>query len=165
MWWAARILILAAAVSTAAWSQPRGVEVWGNTGAARVGGDEGSLGSGAIYGAGVSLPFTRSLALEVDAQRVRAERFTPLTRIMISPALVWRFGNQRVYGFAGGGAGIQIDRIAAAEPYTDDDITLHVRGGVVVTPIGRLIVRAEVFSVWHFLLPTAGVKIGAGYRF
>lgn len=162
--WAIRIFILAAA-SVAAWSQPRAVEVWGNTGAARVGGDEGSLGSEVIYGAGVTLPFTRRLALEVDAQRVRAKRFTPLTRVLISPALVWRWGRERVYGFAGGGLGAQINRIAAPPSYTDYDATLHVRGGIVISPVERLIIRAELFSVWHFFLPTAGVKIGAGYRF
>ena len=173
-------ILITLAISLAASAQPRAVEVWGNIGIANAAGDEGSIGTGAIYGAGVSLPFTSRLAFETNVAGMRAERFAPVTRVLISPALVFRWGHDRLYGFAGGGLGLQIDRgemlqfdLAPGETeptittrrFTDYGTALHGRAGIVAALTPKLIFRAEVFSAWHYVAPSCGVQVGAGYRF
>jgi hypothetical protein len=172
-------IVIVAAIAAAAEAQPRAVEVWGNIGAARAAGDEGSVGNGAIYGAGIGVPLVKGLTFELDVAGMRAERFTSVARILVSPALVWRWGSERVYGFAGGGPGLQIDRsdevridfpgqpqqTVLTRRFTEQALTLHGRGGAVVRLLPRVILRAEAFAAWRFVLPTVGVKIGAGYRF
>jgi hypothetical protein len=151
--------VLAVAAASAAWSQPpRAPEVWGNVGIARAAGDESSLGSGVIYGAGASLPFTRRFAFEADIARLHADRFVPFTRVLFSPAIVARWGKPNLYGFAGGGVGVQHDR-----GHTGG--TVHARGGFVVQVAPKLVLRTEVFSAWHYVMPTIGGKFGFGYRF
>ena len=164
-----------------AWAQPRKtVEVWGSAAIAHAAGDESFIGTPAAYGGGVAIPLTRSLAINFDVERMRAERFNPVTRVFVSPALVWRWGNERVYGFAGGGMGLQIDRsigfLYSAVPgqqqpsatqvqSTDSGPALHGQVGVVYNPVSRLILRAGFVSHWHYVLPTSGIRFGVGYRF
>jgi hypothetical protein len=176
---AIRVLMFAAAPAVAM-SQPRAIEIWGSAGAAQAAGDEGSLGSGFAYGGGIAVPFTRRLAVEVDITRFRVERFEPVTRTLISPALVYRWGTDKVYGFAGGGLGLQRDRGSFArfemvpnqeQPlmtplrFSDTGATLHGRGGLVIHPGAHIIVRTEFFAAWRYVMPSVGVKIGIGYRF
>jgi hypothetical protein len=149
------------------WAQPRRAEVWANVGTARVGGDEGSNGSGFLYGAGVSAPFTRHLAVELDVARIKVDRFGPSTHTLISPALVWRWGSDRLYGFAGGGVGMEATRETGFQAFRETRYNAAVqgRGGVVFSPNNRLLVRFEAFTSFQYVLPTAGVKVGIGYRF
>ena len=158
---------------------PRSVEVWGNVGAARVAGDEGWHGGGAMYGGGVSVPLTRRIAVEADVSRVSVDRFGPSTHTFVSPAVVWRWGTDRVYGFVGTGLGIVANRTTGYEPdfltgqspayvtrrFTEYNTTLHGRGGFLVAPGERWIIRTELFSGWQYALPTFALKIGLGYRF
>jgi hypothetical protein len=173
-------LLMLAATCRSAWSQPSAVELWGSVGIAQAAGDEGSIGTGAIYGGGITAPFTGGLAFEVDVQGMRAERFNPVSRVFVNPAIVFRWGSERVYGFAGGGAGVQVDTgeqlhfefppghaepVVTTRSFRESRLTFHGRGGLVVSPRTRLIIRAELFSIWHFVMPTAGIRFGLGYRF
>jgi hypothetical protein len=163
-----------------AWSQPKAVELWGSIGAARAAGDESWIGTGAIYGVGITVPLTRKLAFEVDLQRMRAERFNPITRVLVNPAVVFRWGSERVYAFTGGGAGVQVDTgnqlqfdlspgqsqpVVMTRSFRESGATFHGRGGLVISPRTRMIIRADLFFMWHFVLPTAGARVGVGYRF
>ena len=106
-----KVLLLVSLTVAVGWGQPREIELWGAAGPARAAGDEGSIGTGVAYGIGGTFPLTRRLAFEADVLRMRAERFEPgVTRVLVSPAGVWRFGAERMYGFVGGGPGIQVDR-------------------------------------------------------
>jgi hypothetical protein len=175
-----RIVLIVTALAATCSAQPRAVDVWGTIGVTRAAGDEGSIGSAATVGAGVTAPITEKIAVEADIQRLHAGRFPPgETRIFVSPALIWRFGGERLYGFTGGGPGLQVDRgrVLQVEPrpgqqpivtessFTNFGLSLHGRGGIVANPTGRLIVRAELFFIWHYVLPTVGARFGAGYRF
>jgi hypothetical protein len=57
-------ILITLAISLAASAQPRAVEVWGNIGIANAAGDEGSIGTGAIYGAGVACVFRSKWAAD-----------------------------------------------------------------------------------------------------
>ena len=158
---------------------PRSVEIWGNVAAARVAGDEGWNGAGAMYGGGMSFPLTQRIAIEVDLSRVSVDRFGPSTHTFVSPAVVWRWGTDRAYGFAGTGLGLVANRANGYEPVfppgqppayvlhrvTEYNGTLHGRGGFVFAPVERWIIRTELFSGWQYALPTFALKIGVGYRF
>ena len=123
------------------------------------------------------MPITRRLAVNVAVEKMRAERFNPVTRIFVSPAVVWRWGSERVYGFAGGGVGVQTDRsvgilfVPGQQPSgrpvqsTEHGMTFHGQVGIVFNPVGGLIVRTELVSHWRYVLPTTGLRIGIGYRF
>jgi hypothetical protein len=166
-------------VAVAADAQPRSIDAWGNIGAGRVGGDEGWNGSGVMYGGGVSIPLTERIAIEADVSRISVDRFGSSSHTFVSPAVVWRWGTDRVYGFAGAGMGVVANRGTAFEPIffpgqpptyvrstaTEYNATLHGRGGVVFSPAERWLVRTELFSAWQYALPSFGVKVGVGYRF
>lgn len=172
--------LMLSAIVVPAWCQPPQAEAWGHIGVAHAAGDESFIGDPLTYGGGVSVPLTRRLAINVDVERMRAARFNPVTRVFLSPALVWRWGSERCYGFAGGGFGVQIDRFTGfrydaipgqQQPSvsqvqsTEYGTTLHGQVGIVFNPVGGLIVRTEFVSHWRYVLPTAGVRIGIGYRF
>jgi hypothetical protein len=175
--WYVVVLLIFTAITASA--QPRNVEIWGNVGAARVGGDEGWNGAGIIYGGGVAVPVTRRLAVEADVARVKVDRFGTSTHTLISPALVWRWGSERMYGFAGGGLGMEGTRSTGVLTIRDENhnptfqtiestnfnAALQGRGGIVFSPNNHLIVRVEAFTSFQYALPTAGVKAGIGYRF
>lgn len=160
-------------------AQPRRIEAWGNLGIARVAGDEGSNGSGPIYGGGIAVPLTKRLAIELDVAHIRSDRFGESKHTMLSPAVVWRWGTERVYGFLGGGLGTEATRstgfLSTPGPdgspsffpveSTNYSLTLHGRGGIVFSPYNRVFFRAEMFSSFQYVLPTVGFKGGIGYRF
>jgi hypothetical protein len=164
---ALRVLFILLLSGACLLAQPRSVEIWGNVGGARVGGDEGSDGGGVIYGAGISAPLSRRIAVEFDVARVKVDRFGESTHTLFSPALVWRWGTERVYGFAGGGFGLEstsfVGFLNAKE--TNYNAAVQGRGGVVFSPNNHFLFRLEAFTSFQYALPTAGVKAGVGYRF
>jgi hypothetical protein len=168
-------------------AQPRAIEVLGQVGRSRFGGDEGSLGSATTFGAGAVLPLTAKWAVDVDVQTGSSEedfpppeRFT-IRRTLLSPAIVRRWGTERLYGFAGGGIGLQVDstesvwRTYSGNPpvesglgrgeYTDSAPTLVGKLGIAAAPAGPLLIRGDLLLVWRYVLPTVGVRIGVGYGF
>ncbi|MFB3827755.1 MAG: hypothetical protein ACE15B_13370 [Bryobacteraceae bacterium] len=149
-------------------AQPRSVEVFGRAGFMRMGGDESSLGTGAAYGGAVLVPITRRFAVDVDALTARAARelgggSLETRRTLIHPALVFRWGNSRIYGFAGGGIGGEFTR---SGPGSSDSGRLMVaKTGIVANPTGRLLLRADFYWSARYVLPNTGVTVGVGFRF
>ena len=174
-------------------AQPRAVELYGNIGVLRGGGDESSAGTAATYGGALTVPIVRKLAVDLDVQTARFERdFGPTywrdRRWLISPSLLYRFGgSERVYGFVGGGIGAELNRTVTIErnflpgyrPPGWEEIspgvwktsgsfnyrTLHGRGGFVYSPVPHLAVRVDLHAAWAHVLPNVGLKVGVGYRF
>lgn len=167
-------------------AQPRAPEVFGQIGRVRVGGDEGSLGSGTTYGGAAMLPLTARWAVDVDVQTSRVgweqstgERFARRTT-HISPAIVHRWGTARFYGFAGGGLGAEVastrSRFFASEqpgaPARLIDQSGSESGPALLGKLGfvagiteRLLVRADLSLNFRYVLPSVGARIGIGYRF
>jgi hypothetical protein len=154
----------AVALAPAGLAQPRAVEVFGQIGVARAAGDEGSLGTGASYGAAVTVPIVSRWAVDVDVAAVRARRtfsYAPELRgrqTLISPSLVYRRGSERAYFFAGGGTGAEL---------SDEGRFMMLLGkcGVVVSPTRRLLLRGDFLVGFSKVLPNVGVRFGIGYRF
>lgn len=173
---ALRILFLCALPALA--ELPRTPEVFGQAGVLRLGEDEGSAGRGASFGGSAMLPITPKFAVDVEALTARVssseppgERFS-LRRTMLLPALVRRWGDEKVYGFAGGGVGAQFDRTHIVSSSAglnfrggDNGMTLHGKGGVVAALTPRLLVRADALIAFRYVLPSIGLRIGLGYRF
>ncbi len=185
------LLLFPLAVLLAA--QPRAPEVYGTIGVLRGASDESSAGSAASYGGMLTVPLTRRLAVDLDVETARFKRNTGGTywrdrRWLISPSLLYRFGaNERVYGFAGGGIGAELNRTLTIErnflpgyrPPGWEEIgpgvwkgshsstyrTLHARGGFVVSPLPHLVVRVDFYAAAAHVLPNFGAKLGVGYRF
>lgn len=139
------------------------------------------------------MPLARRLAVDIGAQNARIVRqsapstYYRVRRWVVSPSLLYRFGNPRVYGFAGGGVGTEVNRSLTIEgnflpdyrPPGWEEIgpgvwktshawrrtTIHARGGFVVAPVRHLVVRVDLDAAWAYVLPNAGVKVGLGYRF
>lgn len=178
-------LILLAASALA---QPRAVEVFGQVGRSRFGGDEGSLGSATTFGAGAVLPLTSRWAVDVDLQtgsrdndNQPLDQYFSIRRTLLNPAIVRRWGTERLYGFAGAGIGLQVDsrestwRVYSGNPpvqtgigrseTTDSAATLIGKMGIVAAPAGPLLIRGDLLLVWRYVQPTVGIRIGVGYRF
>ncbi len=172
-----RVMVLSSLLSVLNAEPPRSIEVFGNAGIVKFGQDEGWGGSGAVYGGSLMLPVLPKLAVDVDivtarddTRRVTEESEFSERRTLISPSLLYRFGSERAYGFVGGGAGAVFERSRAATPFfrydqSETSWSVHWRSGAVAALGTRLLIRAEVFSVHHYILPTIGVKAGAGIRF
>jgi hypothetical protein len=176
------LLFLAAATSLAA-QVPRSVEAFGQVGAMRFGGDEGSEGTAATYGGAVLVPLTSKWALDtVVATAKRENSYSPsdvvkIRRTLIAPAVVRRFGSEKAYGFAGGGLGLQSDstnaRFTAGSPTgsvttfenRDNGGLLIGRLGGVFNPWSQLLIRGEVELAFRYVLPNVSARIGAGWRF
>lgn len=185
------LLLLSAALLAA---QPRAVELYGTLGLLGGGGDESSAGKAAAYGGALTVPIFRKLALDLDVQTARFKRdFGPQStyhrqkRWLISPSLLYRFGNERLYGFAGGGIGAELNRTVTIEGnflpdyrppgweeispgvwkiYSNfDHRTVHARTGFVYSPLPQLAMRVDVHAAWAHVLPNLGLRIGVGYRF
>lgn len=173
-------------------AQPRALEVYGQAGVLGGGGDESWAGRAATWGGAVTVPLVRKLAIDLDAQAARFVRESGPTyfrtrRWLISPALLYRFGSERLYGFAGGGIGAELNRSVTIESsflpgyqppgwqqispgvwkttHSSRDRTVHARGGFVVSPVRHLVIRVDVHAGWVNVLPNLGVKLGLGYRF
>ena len=157
---AALSLLLAAAV----FAQPRSVDVFGMGGYGRVGGDEGSLGNGLTAAGAIQAPFTRRLAVDFDVAWTHATRdFGSVGRfendqVLVTPSLVYRWGSERTYAFAGGGAGYESRE-------GDNGLVLNAKAGVVTAIRGGLLFRADFVSAWRYVLPHVQVRAGIGYRF
>jgi hypothetical protein len=175
------LLFLVAAMSLAA-QVPRSVEVFGQVGAMRFGGDEGSEGTSATYGGAVMIPLTTKWALDTVVATGRTENtyspsdFVRIRRTLIAPAIVRRFGTEKAYGFAGGGLGLQSDSTNArfsAGPGTqvttferrDNGGLLIGRLGGVFNPWSQLLIRGEVELAFRYVQPNISARIGAGWRF
>lgn len=168
-------------------AQPTRPEIYGQFGVLRLAGDEGSLGSGAAYGAAAIVPFTRRWALDIDVltAKVESERPDPdlfsERRLLVAPSLVARWGTERFYGYAGGGVGLQSEfsrfrfqTYSGSPPQpsgivsgkgTEHGMTLHGKVGFVISPVGRLLLRADFLLPFRYVLPSVGLKLGVGYRF
>lgn len=166
---------------------PRSVEVSAQVAALRLAGDEGSLGNAAAYGASVTVPLTPKWAVDVSFLTSRLDpwedptHYHAVRRTLLSPAIVRRFGNPRVYGFAGAGIGLESDATHIRWPYFSGDpplqqgiseskyrnngATLVVKGGVVWNPVSRLLVRGDIEAACRYVLPSVGARIGIGWRF
>jgi hypothetical protein len=164
---AALLLMVAAARA-----QPAAVEVFGQVGLARAAGDEGSLGTGPSFGGALMAPIRPWLAFDVDIQVTRARRrFSSnvefrANQVLISPSLVYRRGNRRVYFFAGGGIGAEFvtknNRRFSGE---NRGAMLLAKTGLVAALGRRLVLRTDLLVGFRYVLPHLGLRAGVGYRF
>ena len=152
------IAILLAA--TAAYAQPTGAELTFTTGRAWFGGPTGTL-----WGGAATLPLHSRISLEGSAVTSNVRYQTVLeqnpryrSRTLISGGVAVRAGAQRAYWFAGAGPG------AFRGLEGDWTSTLTGSTGVVLAPVGRTIIRAEVFGAWKREWLVKGVKVGFGFR-
>jgi len=159
------------------WCQPKAVEVFGQIGYGKAWDDDGSLGAGVVYGGTVTLPLSPRWAVDLDVQHNRtayhasAGHTFGTRRTLVSPAILYRRGSDRVYWFAGGGFGGRIDHIY--ERWTGRPefrvsgyrTAIPVRTGVVGGVTKHLLLRADLYFVVGHVAPDAGVKLGIGYRF
>lgn len=162
-------------MSLCAAAQPRKVEVFGLTGAAHLNEDEGSLGNGPVFGGAITLPFARRWAVDLDLTHFRTGREKSGfrfggNRTHFAPALQFRGGGQRSYGFAAFGAGVAASETwsehgGSRYSYRDTGLTLHARTGFVAAMTERWLFRADVFLKFRYIAPDFGVRAGVGYRF
>jgi hypothetical protein len=157
---------------------PRRPEAFLNYGVLKWAGDEGWLGTSGGWGATAVLPLTPRLAVDIDVLTARrTEEVDPVRRrrTLISPHLLYRFGAQRLYGYAGAGLGAQIDsfrgRVLVGSPMEREvegrgaGRTIGVAGGFVANPAGPVLIRVGFYAAFRYVVPNSGVKIGVGYRF
>jgi hypothetical protein len=159
---------------------PRSVGLFGTLGTMRGGGDEGSAGSGGAWGGAVTLPFAVRWAVDVQAlsSRLSDRPDFRVHRVLFSPGLQYRRGNDRILWFIAFGPGLQWDRTSGA--YRDFDSTggsrtisfddtlagptVHWRTGAVFQPTSRVLLRSEFFWVNRYVLPNFGVGVSLGVR-
>jgi hypothetical protein len=159
------------------WCQPKAVEVFGQIGYGKAQGDDGSLGAGVVFGGAVTLPLSSRWAVDLDVQHsrttydVRAGQTFGTRRTLVSPAILYRRGSDRVYWFAGGGFGGRIDRMYDRSPgqperrVSENGTAFPLRTGFVGGLTKQLLVRADLYVVVVHVAPDAGAKLGIGYRF
>ena len=193
-----RIVFLYAAVlsimpAAALFAQPLPVELFANVGVFKGGTDEGSLGPRAIsIGGGITFPVFRSLFAELDVQTSRVsvrhglspDNFYKTRRTLVLPALLYRRGGGRAYGFVGAGLGAEfVDSITRNDNVRPDytpvgwrevkprvfehersdtrKILFAPRAGFVVFPAGDFGVRVDLYTAnWHL-----GARIAVVYQF
>ncbi|MEZ5394929.1 MAG: hypothetical protein R2724_19175 [Bryobacterales bacterium] len=108
--------------------------------------------------------FTRRLAVDLDVAWTHATRdFGSVGRlendlVLVTPSLVYRWGSERTYVFAGGGAGYETRE-------SDNGLAVNAKAGVVAVIRGGLLFRADFVSAWRYVLPHVQVRAGIGYRF
>lgn len=169
------LLVLSIAISVAANGQTRRVELFASAGVGRVAGDEGSLGTGVAAGGTVTIPFAARWAVDVDVTHIRAERsvgqgFQLYGRhTHLSPAIQYRRGDERVYGFVSFGPGLTYSSEGSNFSgrqflVNDTGFQWHAKAGVVGRLSGRLLVRADFFTNFRYVLPDMGARIGIGWR-
>ena len=103
--------VMACAVPAAGQGTSRPFEIFAGAGVSRMGGDEGSLGSGPSVVSGFGYRITRRLSVEVDLTRAEHERNIaggPLegTGMGAFGDLVYHFGEGRTQVFAVGSLGV-----------------------------------------------------------
>jgi hypothetical protein len=175
----------------------RAPEGFVHLGSFRAASDEGLIGIAPSYGGTVTIPISRRFAADLDYQTSHVtktsnswtELFTYETRRkLVVPSLLYRFGQELVSGFIGGGIGAEWDNSTyrldsrpesrlmypppprgspeipprVVETHTSDlRRIMSFRGGVVAFPTRHLGVRGELYMAsWHL-----GARIGVGYRF
>ena len=101
-----------------------------------------------------------------------------MRRVLVSPGLQYRRGNDRALWFIAFGPGFQRDRSSGTYQAFDSKgeshavsfdetaagLTLHWRTGTVYQPTRRVLVRGEFFWVNRYVLPNLGVAISLGVR-
>lgn len=167
-------------------AQPMDVEIFGHVGVVRASEDEGSLGNGLSYGGALTIPFSRRFAIDLDVQSARPERdfgsgaqFRS-TQTLVSPGIVYRRGSERLYFFAGGGAGVEHTTWKRSFPMYDAGGTpagydvattestgfvLNGKAGFVGAVTGRLLIRGDLLLGARYVAPHVGARIGIGFRF
>jgi hypothetical protein len=174
------VLLFVWAGGTAFGQPPRHIELFGTVGAVRGGGDEGSPGSGGAYGGAATIPFAARWAVDVQAltSQLSDRPDFRLRRVLVSPGLQYRRGNDRALWYVAFGAGLQRDRSSETYQGFDQtgesrtimfgestaDLTLHWRTGAVFQAPRRLLVRGEFFWVNRYVQPNVGVAISLGVR-
>lgn len=169
--------------------QVSALELFAHVGRFSAGSDEGRIGGDVSIGGTVVVPVSR-LAVELDVQTSEVSRtlgspdsLYRTRRTLVVPAVVYRFGRRTLYGYVGGGVGLELDkslyRMPAPDggPVSDGGVeaqpgvfetrqsttsaAVSVRSGFAVFPLRRLGIRGDVFVAdWHL-----GARIGIGYRF
>lgn len=149
-------------------------EAFVHVGALHMGSDEGGIGTGVSFGSTVTVPLARRLAADLDFQTSQLSRTMgrpddvyETRRTLLIPSLIYRFGEESVYGYVGGGVGAEFDRSTytrAGLPSGEGsslERRISFRGGVAAFPLRRFGVRADFYTAsWHL-----GARIGIGYRF
>ena len=173
-------------------AQPTRPELFGYVGVLRAAGDEGSLGSGLLWGGTAVVPIARRVAFDVDIGRAKTERNFPgelfqLRRTFAGFSVIGRWGSAHTYVFAGGGVGIEASNrlsqsgnvLPGFRPpggrevapgvfqFTSSDTrpSLVVRGGVVHAIWRNILVRFDLFSSQQHVLPNLGARAALGWRF
>jgi hypothetical protein len=183
-------LLLVAAAALA--EPPRRAEVYGHAGWFSIAGDE-STGPGTLsLGGGVLVPFSRRFALDGDVSTAKTSRDFAADSFRIratyaNVSVVARWGSDRTYFFAGGGAGLEHDRsvsraanfLPGIRPPTGIEVAPGVfefrhqatgpaligRVGFVQAITQRLLMRVDLLWSQRFVAPSIGVRAGVGYRF
>lgn len=180
-------LLLLVSVSHA---QPVPAELYGHIDYFRVGSDEGTIGTAPAYGALLSFRFTKRLAFDLDAQTAEVtvprpvQSFYRTRRTLLLPGLLYRWGSERNYLFAGGGLGFEHRQAHEREDnfaewyvpgppwqmiapgiyeikFSQWRNMIHVKTGAVVSPHCRFPLRFEFYIAnWHM-----GLRLAFGYRF
>jgi hypothetical protein len=112
---------------------------------------------------------TRRLAADLDIAFTSASRSFAgapdfeTRQFLVSPSLVYRWGSEKAYAFAGGGIGFDSSEID--DRFRSQGATLNAKGGVVARIRGGLLFRADIVTGWRFVLPHVQARAGIGYRF
>ena len=175
------IAMMACAVPAAGQGKGRPFEVFAGAGVSRMGGDEGSLGSGPSVVLGLGYRVTPRLSLEVDLTRAQHERNIaggPLegTGTGVFGDLVHHFGEGRTQVFAVGSLGVLKSDITQTYPtaggtqtFTRDESSLAWGGGagvkVFLTPSISLRPQFRlVFSEQTGVMGQATGSVAVGYH-
>jgi opacity protein-like surface antigen len=175
------MFVLLAAAHTAAQSPRHRGEVFGGIGAARMGGDEGSLGKGPHALGGVGVRFAPRLSLEVDVTRTQHERDIaggPLkgTATGVFGSGVYHFSERRTQVFVMGGVGLLRSEIVHTYSLggttttvrsDDNDFAWGGGGGVKIFVTPRFSVRPQfrlVFSEATGVMGLAAGSVAIGYH-
>jgi hypothetical protein len=169
------------AAHAAAQSPPHMVEVFGAVGLSRMGGDEGSLGSGPHVFGGTGVRFAPRAWIEVDVMRAQHERDIaggPLegTTTGVFGSADYHFSEGRTQVFVMGSVGFLRSETTHTYPFggtpttfrsADDDFAWGGGGGLKIFLRPRLSVRPQfrlVFSEATGVIGLAAGSIGLAYR-
>jgi hypothetical protein len=163
----------------------RTAEAFAHVGRFHASGDEGAIGEGASFGGVLTVPIGRGLAIDFDVQTSRVSRSLgrpntsyEIRRTLAIPSLLYRFGDETIHGHFGLGIGGEVDRSTYRQDVrstgwveirpgvfelrqSETRTTASVRGAVVVFPLQRLGLRADVFVAGR----NVGARVAVGYRF
>jgi hypothetical protein len=166
-------LVAAFLVAGNAAAQPRGMELFLNSGYIQYAQDTTYEGAGMVLGGTFSFPLDAGFALEADLHtnrttfrspniRASAEYWPDLHRRVnfYSASASYRLGSERVYGFLAAGPALYTDGEEQAR------IVLHLRVGAVFQLAEHIVMRVEALaSSLERGAAVKGTKLGLGYRF